>query len=493
MTAGFQHETNTFSRTSAEYENFLNGEGFPALRRNEELFELVDVNIPMGGFLAEMRDTAATIIPVIWAAASPSGPVSRSAYDRIAGEILESAEKTRPDAVYLDLHGAMVAEHHDDGEGELLTRLRSIVGSSVPIVVSLDLHANVSEAMMANADGMVAFRTYPHVDMAETGRRAAQLLTHLYRGGQLHRYWRQIPFLIPVNAGNTLAEPARSIYEEVTLLDRADRCLSFAPGFPAADTPDCGPTVWGYGSDADDLKDAVDELYTHIVARESEFQVSFLTPEEAVAEADRLASRATRPVLIADPQDNPGAGGDARTTGLLSALIRADAQGAAVASICDPAAAAAAHSAGLGASITLQLGGHPGIPETGPLEATFVVEYLSDGKCRFEGPMMNGNEIDSGPSASLRHRGILIGVTTHKSQIMDRAQLRMIGIHPEKLRIVVVKSAIHFRADFDQIAETVLNARAPGPMTAEPADLPWHRLRCGIRITALGPAFEGIN
>lgn len=198
MTAGFQHETNTFSRTSAEYENFLNGEGFPALRRNEELFELVDVNIPMGGFLAEMRDTAATIIPVIWAAASPSGPVSRSAYDRIAGEILESAEKTRPDAVYLDLHGAMVAEHHDDGEGELLTRLRSIVGSSVPIVVSLDLHANVSEAMMANADGMVAFRTYPHVDMAETGRRAAQLLTHLYRGGQA-----------PVLAPNSLPDPGQ--------------------------------------------------------------------------------------------------------------------------------------------------------------------------------------------------------------------------------------------------------------------------------------------
>ncbi|MFI9627460.1 M81 family metallopeptidase [Streptomyces sp. NPDC052042] len=486
LVAGFQHETNTFSTTPATYDSFVNGEGFPALRRGEALHELEQVNIAMGGFLTAMRAYDWDIVPVIWAAACPSGRVTRDAYERITGEILDAAQAVRPDAIYLDLHGAMAAEHHDDGDGELLTRLRAIVGSDVPIVVSLDLHANVTERMLSTVDAAVGLRTYPHVDMAETGSRAAALLVRLCSGERLHLQWRRIPFLIPVNSGCTVMGPARDVYHGLGRLGGDGTCLSFAAGFPATDFPECGPVVWGYGNNADALQSSLGALYEDIVRREADWQVSLLPPATAVSEASRMAKDATRPVVIADTQDNPGAGGDARTTGMLRTLVDARVS-AVLAAVWDPAAAAAAHAAGRGRTLGITLGGHPGIPGAEPFEGTFVVEHLSDGRCRFEGPMMHGTEIDTGPSACLRIDDVRVGVTSRKVQIIDRSQLQMLGIQPERERIIVVKSSVHFRADFEPNAEAVLVAGAPGPIPANPADLPWRHLRPGLRTSPLGP------
>ncbi|GCD93056.1 M81 family metallopeptidase [Embleya hyalina] len=486
MTAGFQHETNTFAVTPATYDSFVRGEGFPALRRGEAIHELADVDIAMGGFLTAMRAYDRDIVPVIWAGACPSGRVTSDAYERIAGEILDAARTVRPDAIYLDLHGAMATEHHDDGEGELLTRLRAIVGSTVPIVVSLDLHANVTERMMSSMDAAVGLRTYPHVDMARAGRRAAALLLRLCSGERLHRQWRRIPFLVPVNSGCTDLEPARGIHDRLARADEDGACLSFAAGFPATDFPECGPVAWGYGADADVLRSALDTLYGDIVRREADWRVDVLSPEAAIAAASRMADGAARPVVIADTQDNPGAGGDARTTGMLRALVDAR-ECAAVAAILDPVAAAAAHAAGTGASLDLALGGHPGIRGAEPFEGTFAVEHLSAGRCRVEGPMMHGTEIDFGPSACLRIGEVRVAVTSRKVQVIDRAQLRALGIHAERERIIVLKSSVHFRADFAPGAEAVLVAAAPGPVPADPADLPWRRLRPGLRTSPLGP------
>ncbi|MCX4967208.1 M81 family metallopeptidase [Streptomyces sp. NBC_00654] len=486
MVAGFQHETNTFSATPATYDSFVNGEGFPALRRGEALHELANVNIAMGGFLSATRAYDWDIVPVIWAAACPSGRVARDAYERITGEILDAAQAIRPDAIYLDLHGAMAAEHHDDGEGELLGRLRAVVGNDVPIVVSLDLHANVTERMMSTVDAAVGLRTYPHVDMAETGSRAAALLRRLCAGERLHLRWRRIPFLIPVNSGCTDMGPARDIYRSLGRGEGDGTILSFAAGFPATDFPECGPVVWGYGSDVDALRGRLDTLYEDIVRREADWQVSLLPPAVAVAEANRMADDATRPVVIADTQDNPGAGGDARSTGMLRTLAEARVS-AVLAAVWDPAAAAAAHAAGTGRAIGITLGGYPGIPGAEPFEGMFVVEHLSDGRCRFEGPMMHGTEIDSGPSACLRIDDVRVGVTSRKVQLIDRSQLHMLGIRPERERIIVVKSSVHFRADFEPHAEAVLVAGAPGPIPANPADLPWRHLRPGMRTSPLGP------
>jgi len=491
LIAGFQHETNTFAPSKADYENFVRGEGFPPMVRGTDVFSLRHVNIPIGGFINEMEAQRHTLIPVIWAAASPSAHVTQSAFERIAGEILDAIQQADIDAIYLDLHGAMVAEHLDDGEGELLARIRSLVGPAFPVVASLDLHANVTEKMLCNASGLVAYRTYPHVDMADTGRSAAKLLTKLIAsGGNVSMAHRSIPFLIPVNAMCTLLEPARGVYDRVAALEGDDVfSISFTPCFPAADFPECGPMVWCYGTSVQSTEAAVADLYDQIVNGESDWAVDFLTPDDAVREAKRISLCATRPVVIADTQDNPHGGADSNTTGMLRALVRNDAKGAALGLIWDPEVARRAHETGQGNEITVSLGGQSGVSGDFPFHATFEVECLSDGRCILEGPMMTGTQIDVGPTACLRIGDVRVVVSTSKAPMNDRNLFRMAGIIPEEMKILVNKSSVHFRADFGPIAERILVAKAPGPMAADPADLPWTNLRPGIRVKPNGPEF----
>lgn len=490
LVAGFQHETNTFAPTMASYESFIRGEDFPGMTHGEGVYDLLNVNVPISGFIKYVREKGHTVTPVIWAGAGASAHVTTDAYERIAGEIVEAAKSAAFDAIYLDLHGAMVTQHLDDGEGELLERLRAVVGPKMKIAVSVDLHANVTEKMFALADIIVSYKTYPHVDMADTGDRTARLLLHLLAATTpLHLVAKRLPFLIPVNAMSTMMQPARGMYDLLDELEDGVASLSFAPGFPASDFLECGPVVWGYGHDKAKLERTVDTLFSRILNAETEWSVQFEEPDPAVKKAMRIAEKASRPVIIADTQDNPGVGGDSNTTGILRALLANDAQGAALGLMCDPAAAAAAHKAGVGAKIEIGLGGCPQVPGDEPLRATFEVETLSDGKFVYGGPMLNGKAADLGKMACLKLQGIRIVVTSAKAQLLDRNMYRAVGINPEDMKLLVNKSSVHFRADFTPIAEEILVVRAPGPFVADPTQLPWQNLKAGMRTGPHGPAF----
>ena len=493
LVAGFQHETNTFAPSKAAYENFVRGEGFPAMVRGDDMLALREVNIPAGGFINAALAQGHTVRTVIWAGASPSAHVTRDAYERIAGEIVDAARAGGFDAIYLDLHGAMVAEHLDDGEGELLARVRALVGPGLPVVASLDLHANVTAQMLREADALAAFRTYPHVDMAVTGEHAARLLAaRVAAGGKWVRAERRLPFLIPINGMCTMLQPSQGVYQELERLEQTPgvASISFAPGFPAADFPECGPVVWAYGTDADAVERVTEALYQRVLELEPQWSPDFLAPADAVKRAQALAAGASRPVVIADTQDNPGAGGDTNTTGMLRALVEANAQNAALGLFYDPEAVRQATAAGIGNKVRLRLGGQSGVAGDAPFEGEFVVETLSPGKLRFDGPMMNGMDVDLEAVAGLRLGGVRVVVSATKTQMLDRNLFRVGGVQPEEMAILVVKSSVHFRADFQPIAQDVLVAKAPGPMQADPADLPWTRLQPGIRIKPLGPAFS---
>lgn len=493
LVAGFQHETNTFAPSKAAYENFVRGEGFPAMVRGDDMLALREVNIPAGGFINAALAQGHTVRTVIWAGASPSAHVTRDAYERIAGEIVDAARAGGFDAIYLDLHGAMVAEHLDDGEGELLARVRALVGPGLPVVGSLDLHANVTAQMLREADALAAFRTYPHVDMAVTGEHAARLLAaRVAAGAKWVRAERRLPFLIPINGMCTMLQPSQGVYQELERLEQTPgvASISFAPGFPAADFPECGPVVWAYGTDADAVERVTEALYQRVLELEPQWSPDFLAPADAVKRAQALAAGASRPVVIADTQDNPGAGGDANTTGMLRALVEANAQNAALGLFYDPEAVRQATAAGIGNKVRLRLGGQSGVVGDAPFEGEFVVETLSPGKLRFDGPMMNGMDVDLEAVAGLRLGGVRVVVSATKTQMLDRNLFRVGGVQPEEMAILVVKSSVHFRADFQPIAQDVLVAKAPGPMQADPADLPWTRLQPGIRIKPLGPAFS---
>jgi microcystin degradation protein MlrC len=386
----------------------------------------------------------------------------------------------------------MVTEHLDDGEGEVLKRVRKVIGKDLPLVVSLDLHANVTPEMMEHADVLIAYRTYPHVDMSDTGRAVAKHLALLLRTKQkFAKAFRELPFLIPISWQCTNDEPCKSIYQKLAALQSdAVPTLSFAPGFPATDFPGCGPSVFAYGKTQADADAAADKVAALVKSHESDFNGRIYAPDEGVRLAIKLARRATKPIVIADTQDNPGAGSDSDTTGMLRALVRNNARRAAIGVIYDPDSAKAAHAAGVGATVTLALGGKSGIPGDAPYKETFIVEKLSDGQFVAPGPYYGGRDMDMGPSACLRIGDVRVVVSSHKAQLADQAMYRYVGIEPTEQAILVNKSSVHFRADFEPIAEKLLICAAPGAMPADSADLPWTRLRPGIRTKPNGMPFS---
>jgi microcystin degradation protein MlrC len=490
---GFLHETNTFAPTKATYDDFVHGGGWPAMVQGSEVLKTIrHINVGLAGFVEQAEAAGWELVPTIFSAASPSAHVTEDAYERIAKIIVEGIKNAGAlDAVYLDLHGAMVTEHLDDGEGEILSRVRKVIGKELPFVVSLDLHANVTPEMVEHADALIAYRTYPHVDMADTGRAAARhLATLLRKPRRLAKAFRQLPFLIPISWQCTSDEPSKSIYRKLASLEsEAVPTLSFAPGFPAADFPHCGPSVFAYGTTQADADAAADQIANLVIAHENDFDGHIYTPDEGVRHAMELAKHASKPIVIADTQDNPGAGGDSDTTGMLRALVRNHARRAAIGVIYDPASAKAAHDAGVGATVTLALGGKSGIVGDAPYKETFVVENLSDGKFIAPGPYYGGRDMDMGPSAALRIGDVRAVVSSHKAQLADQSMYGYVGIEPTEQAILVNKSSVHFRADFESIAEKLIICAAPGAMPADTAALPWTRLRPGIRTRPNGTPF----
>ncbi|UUZ64792.1 M81 family metallopeptidase [Polaromonas sp. P1-6] len=212
--AGFKHETNTFASNRADWAAFERGEMFPKPVHGQAMLEMLSkVDVSATGFARQAQERGWTLVPSLWCGAVPSSYVTDEAFERICETILLDVRRLDYDAIYLELHGAAVAESFDDAEGELLTRIRCIVGPSVPIVASLDLHANVTRVMLEQADAMVAFRTYPHIDYVKTGERAADLLERLLRnGGREVLNAERLPFLISINVQGTATEPAKSCY-----------------------------------------------------------------------------------------------------------------------------------------------------------------------------------------------------------------------------------------------------------------------------------------
>lgn len=494
---GFLHETNTFAPTKATWEAFVHGGGWPAMTIGADVLKVMrGINVGLAGFVEEADAKGWELTPTVACGASPSAHVTEDAFERVVKIMIDGIKAAgQLDAVYLDLHGAMVTEHLDDGEGEILARVREVIGPDLPLVVSIDLHANVTPRMIEHADALIAYRTYPHVDMADTGRASARHLELLLRSGQkFAKAFRQLPFLIPISWQCTFDQPTKGIYDKLAALEsEAVPTLSFAPGFPAADFPDCAPSVFAYGRTQADADAAADAVAALVAGHEDDFDGKIYSPDEGVKHAIELARTAAKPIIIADTQDNPGAGGDSDTTGMLRALVRNNAQRAAIGVIYDPDAAKAAHAAGVGAMISLSLGGKSGVPGDTPFEEIFVVEQLSDGRFVAPGPYFGGREMEMGPSACLRIGGVRVVVASHKAQLADQAMYRYVGIEPTAQAILVVKSSVHFRADFQPIAERLLICAAPGAMPADTAALPWRRLRPGIRVKPNGQPFVATN
>jgi microcystin degradation protein MlrC len=488
---GFLHESHSFAPHPTTFEDFTRPGAWSPLQRGEALVaHLSPTSAPSAGAIRAITDAGHTIAPLTWCFANPAGPVQAAAFERLTAMIvadLSDAMRQGPiDGVYLDLHGAMVSDDFPDGEGEILRRVRAAVGD-IPVTASLDPHANMTPAMVNLADALAPFRTYPHVDMKDAGARAVRLLLdRIARGRPFARAFAPLDFWIPITSQCTLMDPmAAAMAERARIAAKHSVAeLAFCFGFPYADFDGCQPAIAAYADTQAQAEDAVAAMKAWLDGNESAFRLDVLPADQAVAHAMRLAATATKPVVIADTQDNPGGGGHGDTMGLLTELIRQGAAGTVQAIVNDAESANACHAAGEGAEVNLSLGGKS---DKAPLPLRAKVLKLADGRFTCTGPMGAGNPADLGASALIEVApGVRSIVTSRKMQAYDQALFRHLGVEPAEQKILALKSSVHFRADFQPIAEAVIVAVAPGPVTADPSVFPFRHLRPGLRLSPRG-------
>ncbi|BBB48883.1 M81 family metallopeptidase [Pelolinea submarina] len=491
---GFIHETNTFSNTPTPVDLFLNQSGgYPRLLKGSDMFELAAgrFNISVSGFMAEAQHYGFQIAPLTWCGAEPSQPLKTADFDYLMSLLEEETRKQSGlDGIYLELHGAMVFGDLQDGEEEILARMRAIVGD-IPIVVSLDLHGNISPRSFELASLMVGYRTYPHVDGFETGERSAAAMDYILAGKPLYRAFRQAPFLMPATTQPTTREPAKSLYAALDKMEKEPGVVSLTimEGFNAVDMPDTGPSIFAYATTQKKADACADRLLQEMLDREAQFTVDMLPPDEAVDKALQLAAKSDKPIILVDVQDNAGGGSPSDTTWLLKALVDKKVKNAALGLMWDPQAAAIAHVAGEGARVRIALGGHTIVGQT-PYEAEYTVVKLHDGDFMGTGPMVAGQTFNFGKMAQLKLDDIRIVVSSDRMQAQDRSFFRVVGVQPEEMDILVLKSANHYRADFEPIASGIINVDAPSAIIEDPSKIAYTKLRDGVRLKGLGPVFK---
>ncbi len=490
LIAGFKHETNTFSKLPTTL-NSYRARGFHRGAAIREAF--TGTNTEIAAFLDGAKRHGWEAVLSLAADATPSGKLTRDTYDAIANEIVDAAANAIPlDAILLNLHGAMVAEHTDDGEGTLLQRLRAKVGHKVLIGATLDLHTNVTELMVSEADMLVSYRTYPHIDMADTGQRLVELTARALNGEIRPKSFLARPpqkMLIGVDAGRTTAPgPMTELLAKGDALMRSDPgilSVSVNAGFAWSDIAEVGPSIVivAYGAHPR-FQAAANAMAEDIWTTRHRTTVTTTSIASAIATA-RARGKPGKPVVIADYADNPGGGGYGDTTSLLRAMIEAKLDNAALAALYDPASAAACTAAGVGATLSLELGGKVDPAFGAPIKTTATVRHLCDGRFKLEGPMLQGLAIDMGPTATVRiagidadgNSGIDVVIASRRFQNYDRMFFRIGGIEPERKSVLVVKSSQHFRAAYAPIAaEIVVVDDGGGVMSNDFKALPYTRI-----------------
>ena len=463
LTAEFAHESNTFKKGFTVLEDFRSE---TYLLGDAAIAERGDANTELAGFLDAAREAGWKVTHVISAHAGPGARVARTAFDDIAGQICAAVEANRQtlDGILLSLHGAMVTEFCEDGEGELLARLRAIVGPDMPIAVSLDLHANCTPLMCDLADVVLSYKTYPHIDMRERGLQAGRILEGRMAGRTRPRTLRaHRPMLDEINGGRSDEGPMVPLYARARSAEAEPGILavSINAGFSDADIHDVGPTVTvAYdtllaGAEARARAIAV-EIADGIWAARFTSVNSYLEVAEAAAIAAGFDA-ANGPLIIADYADNPGSGAYGDATALLKALLEAGVTNAAFGPMIDPEAAALLHRHEVGERVSLALGGkHDPAFGGGPLQVTGEIMHLSNGDMICDGPILGGLHHSYGTTAVLRVGGIDILVVTANSQMLDQQQFKAFGIMPAEKAVVALKSMQHFRAAFEPIAGRVI-------------------------------------
>ncbi len=481
LTAEFLHETNTFNVRKTGLDTFQ----ADTLHVGDEASRAhLYSNSGFAGCLDCEAEFGWTLNHAVCAHAGPSGTVTREAFDTIGGYILDAARPQKPsgvDGVLLALHGAMVPEGFEDGEGELLRRLRDIIGSEVPIAISLDLHANVTRQMCELADIIVSYKTYPHIDLREAAYHAGQILHQTMQGKIKPRtLLAPLPMLMEANGGRTDIGPMVDRITRARDYEKQDGifALSINAGFEHSDIAEIGPSITVTCQIENESDVHAPQAYIDNMAQEiwdARFDVinKFYTVEKAAAIAAEYDS-SQGPLIIADYADNPGGGAYGDSTNLLAAMMKVGLTNACFGPIVDPQAAKSLHAYKAGATVTMDIGGKMDARFGGEsLSLTGEIILISDGICVGDGPMKGGMTMNFGLSCVLRVDGIDILITTEPIQMYDQQQFKGFGIDLESKSTIGLKSMQHFRAAFEPIASKVIVCDSGALCTRNMAQLPY--------------------
>ncbi|NHQ85740.1 M81 family metallopeptidase [Iodobacter sp. HSC-16F04] len=461
--AGIQHETNTFSSMPTTMAHFIEADAWPGLTQGEAVLAAVaGANLPLAGAVAALEAGGLHVLPLLWASANPSGRVEDAVFEALWAMFEAALLSAGPlDGVYLDLHGALVTERYEDGDGEWLRRTRALLGDQIPIVASLDFHANVSPLMVNSASALVGYRSYPHVDMAETGARAVGLLQQLLAGEPLHSAFVQLPFLISMPWQCSLIEPVARLMYAAEQAETGDiLSVSFFPGFPLADVADGGPSILAYAKNTCLAETTAQALAQKVLAAEPEFAGRLWQVDEALSYARQYTGQG-KTIILADTCDNAGGGAGSDAAGIISDGLKMGMPAMVVGILCDPATAQAAHSAGVGGVLLRAIG------QGRKASGEWRVISLGTGQFAATGPFYAGCQMDLGPMACLQYQGLTVLVSSRKQQAADQAMFRHLGVEPDQAEVLVLKSSVHFRADFGAIASEILVVEAEGDHVAD--------------------------
>lgn len=448
-----EHETNTFSPVPTPLERFGRGAGgVPEGAAAYERFKGTGTGI--GGLLDVADDAGWEIVTPIAGNASPSGKVHADAYQYLTDRICEAVE-AGCDAVMLDLHGAMVAETTPDGEGALLARLRQIA-PDIPIGISLDLHANITDDIVNNCTVLVGYKTYPHLDMYEAGEHAGRLLVRAVNGEiNPHMVWGSRPILAQTLRMGHEDEPMGPLLEMARRHERQGMLASSVfGGFPLADIWHAGLSVVTIADgDKSAAEAARDELLDAAWAERAEFMFESRPLSDTIAEAKAMTDG---PIVLLDHADNAASGGTQDTVAVLREVLEQQLPDVAMFAICDPEAVQLMTAAGVGNEITLPLGGKTDMPAIGrlgePLTVTGTVRALTDGQFPVTVPMGRGTITDMGPTAVLQIGAVKVVVISRHVEPWDPGCFRSVGIEPTHMRYLILKSRIHYRAGFHDLS-----------------------------------------
>jgi microcystin degradation protein MlrC len=474
--AGFLHESNTFNPLRTDRAAFADqGLAFGA----DLLNEWRDAHHEMGGFLESAKTLGFDPVPLLMAWATPSGPVVDDVFDEITSRLIDGLKRERPDGLLLALHGAMVSEDFPDADGEVLSRLRQVLGPDFPIVVTFDLHGNISEDLANHCTAAVAYRTNPHVDQRECGRRAAALLVRTLRG----EAWPKMaiakpPVIVNIMVHDTSQEPLKSLMAEARALEERPGILaaSLLPGFAYADVPQMGPSVLVVADGDADLAVRAAEALSDKVWQMRERLVKKL-PDAATAVAQALKAERS-PVVLVDTGDNVGGGSAGDGTVVLAEMLK---QGVTDGVVClyTPEEARRCAAAGIGAEVQLTVGGKVDQRHGDPVSVSGKVRVLHDGtylepEVRHGGKRLNHMGLTA--LVELSGRNLLV-LNSLRHPPFSLGQLTCLGIQPARQRILVVKAAIAYKAAYGPIAGTIFEVDTPGLTAVNPERFQYRRIR----------------